>query len=215
VRAMPAPCFNWHGETLAAAHEYSVSEFEEQAQKAGGRHGHTTAHKAGTRLLPGEKRLRDIEDALENKLCWVRHKFQREFHNRVLASLAKYVIGDDWDACGERVCRERNWDTDVSICAASGPRRFGKSIAVSCIGAVMAVFGPECSRQGIFSTGRRASKYLGELIRTTLVSSGFKDMIVVYNQEEMWIMPDPMKPDDVRKIFYFPSSSQVRFPLYA
>jgi hypothetical protein len=201
--------FNWHGESMAAASEYKRAVFEEHAARVAGALGRAVEANAGTRMLPGEKRFRDVMDALENRLCWVRHKFQREFHMRCMASLAKYIIGDDWGACGERICREFGFDTDVSICAAAGPRRFGKSVAVGGLGAAVAVFGPAKSRQGIFSTGRRASKYLGELIYTTLVSSGFKHMITVYNQEELWVVPDREKPDDIRKIFYFPSSSQV------
>ena len=208
--------YSWDGEAMASASEYLRGEFEERAAHAGGRFGQRLETTHGARMLEGEQRLVNCENALENVMCWKRHRFQREFHDRCLASLAKLIVGDkDWEAVGERICRERNWDTDASICAAAAARRFGKSVAVADLAAVLAVFGPRKLRQGIFSPGRRQSRYLGEIIYSTLVESGFKHMITVYNQEEMWIVPDPNKPDDIRKIFYFPASSHVRIARHA
>lgn len=218
---MPVQFQCWHGQVLEDTEAYYEEEFRELSEAYNGvpqdramYHGFKRAGgeaAAGERMFAGEKRLLAVEEALEIGLKWVRHVFQRQFHNICLQSVAKLVVGDDWPMCGERICRERGWDsTDVQICAAAAARRFGKSISVACLAAVLAIYGPPGLLQGIFSTGQRASGYLGNLVYTTLVESGYGHMIVRHNQEELWIVPDANRPTDVRKLFYYPANPDIR-----
>jgi hypothetical protein len=217
----------WHGELLKTTELCYWDEFTEQSSQFASVHTRAAYHGfkngaadanggaggggSGARVFPGERRMLNIEDALENGLTWVRHELQRQFHNICLQSLAPLIVGDDWALIGERMCRERGWDsTDIQICAAAAARRFGKSIAVACLAAVLALFGPPNLPQGIFSTGQRVSGYLGSIVYTTLVESGYAHTVVRHNQEELWVMPDAQNPTDIRKLSYFPANPDIR-----
>jgi len=72
-------------------------------------------------------------------------------------------------------------------------------------------FALEGTHQSIFSTGRRASKALLELVYRFLCKlPGMKDSIIVHNVETIHIQ-GPHGPDDVRKISSYPS--KVRYEL--
>jgi len=67
------------------------------------------------------------------------------------------------------------------------PRRFGKTVAVGMYVGALALVVPGCE-QAIFSTGRRASSKLLELVSSLVAQvPGGADRVVKSNQETVWI----------------------------
>lgn len=65
--------------------------------------------------------------------------------------------------------------------------------------------GVENIEQAIFSTGRRASKKLLDLVYKLLRKiPGLRDSVIVRNVETIWIR-GPGGEDDIRKIYSYPS----------
>jgi len=80
-----------------------------------------------------------------------------------------------------------NWEDIRQQCLCMTPRRFGKTVAVGMFVGAMALVVPGCE-QAIFSTGRRASNKLLELVSQLVCQvSGAADRIVKSNQETVWI----------------------------
>lgn len=70
--------------------------------------------------------------------------------------------------------------------------------------------GVENIEQAIFSTGRRASKKLLDLVYKLLRKiPGLRDSVIVRNVETIWIR-GPGGEDDIRKIYSYPSKASVR-----
>ena len=157
----------------------------------------------------GEGYLRHFEELLEYGFGIERGDFQREFHAQCTKEIAENIVGpEDWAKIGERLKRSRGWTSIRHLLMASAPRRFGKSVALSVLVAAYAVVVPQ-SVQCIFSTGRRASKNDLEIIYKLICDLGHKSWIVKFNEEELWLMPDPSKATDVRKVFCYPSKATI------
>lgn len=89
-----------------------------------------------------------------------------------------------------------------------GPRRFGKSIAQALLAFAYAMVVPK-SKQAIFSTSERISKYMGELIYKCFCDAGLKDRVIRFGEEHMIISGDGSIEDDTRTIYYYPSNPKV------
>ena len=92
----------------------------------------------------------------------------------------------------------------ISAISFSNPSRFSGMFV-----AAFALAIPK-KEQSIFSTGRRASQKLLELIHTFVCQiPGGKERVVKFNQENLWILGS--SPDDVRKISSYPSSKKISY----
>jgi len=90
------------------------------------------------------------------------------------------------------------------------PRRWGKTYSVAMFVAASA-FAIESTTQAIFSTGRRASKKLLDLIYQFLCKlPGMKESIITKNVEEIRIQ-GPGGEGDIRTICSYPSKVIVSF----
>ena len=157
----------------------------------------------------GADRMRLFEELLEKGCNVERGDFQRYFHAEVTKELCENIVGpEDWAKIGEQMKRTRGWTLIRHLLMASAPRRFGKSVALSMTVVCYAVVVPQ-SVQCIFSTGRRASKNDLEICYKLLCDMGCKDWIVKFNDEELWLLPNPNRPTDVRKIFSYPSKATM------
>ena len=157
------------------------------------------------RTYQGDQRLMDIRKKL-NEFGLERSKMQREFHETFLQSVCLHLYKDDPDVDMEKIMRINNWDDLRQSVLCMTPRRFGKTTAVSMFVAAYAMCVPN-SVQSIFSTGRRASQKLLELIRDMVKKTPWADRIVKCNQEEFVLQGD--SPFDKRKVFSYPSCAKT------
>lgn len=153
----------------------------------------------------GDQRIMDIRKTL-NGFGMERSKMQRQFHETFLQSVCMHLYKDDPEIDLERVMQINNWDDLRQSVLCMTPRRFGKTTAVSMFVAAYAMCVPN-SVQSIFSTGRRASQKLLELIRDMVKATPWADRIVKCNQEEFVLQGD--SPFDKRKVFSYPSCAKT------
>tara|TARA_B100000900_G_scaffold302464_1_gene261023 strand:- start:318 stop:1076 length:759 start_codon:yes stop_codon:yes gene_type:complete len=158
--------------------------------------------RASTSTLHGDKRIAAIEKTL-TQMGLERSRVQKLFHKRFIQACATHLFSDDVVSMREVMKRYKWPDTKQSTLILT-PRRFGKttSIAMFCGAYILSV--PRCE-VCIFSTGKRASTKLLELISTLVkrVPNG-AERICKANQEELWVRGDT--PDDTRKLSSYPSA---------
>lgn len=170
-----------------------------------------TAHR-----VTGEYRMATLNRVLDsfvdvgNKKL-TRHKFQVHAHKQFQRAILPLLLKDDLDKMLERVLRENKWSDIKQQVLCVWPRRYGKtfSVAMFVVATAMSV---EAIEQSIFSTGRRASKKLLELILKFLTMVIHLDptlKIEQCNQETIWIR-GPHGLNDVRKISSYPSKVNIR-----
>jgi len=136
----------------------------------------------------GHGRLVQLRDILENGYEWKRSNTQRRFHEAFLNSCARYLYSHDASPPDFREIMDKNHWIDIrQQCLCMTPRRFGKTVAVGMFVGAMALVVPGCE-QAIFSTGRRASSKLLELVSSLVAQvPGGADRVVKSNQETVWI----------------------------
>ena len=162
--------------------------------------------RAGSSL--GTERLTALRHVLENGYTWTRSNTQRRFHESFLNACVRFLYSHDTVPPDYRAIMDDNkWDDIRQQCLCMTPRRFGKTVAVGMFVGAMALVVPGCE-QAIFSTGRRASGKLLELV-TQLVSQvpGGVDRIVKSNQETVWISHP--NGGNVAKINSYPSCAKT------
>lgn len=157
------------------------------------------------RSYKGDHRLQSIRKTL-NGFGMERSKMQKQFHETFLQSVCLHLYKDDPDVDMEKIMRINNWDDLRQSVLCMTPRRFGKTTAVSMFVAAYAMCVPN-SVQSIFSTGRRASQKLLELIRDLVKQTPWADRIIKCNQEEFVLQGD--SPFDKRKVFSYPSCAKT------
>ena len=146
----------------------------------------SSAHMATSSL--GTLRLLEIRDVLENGYTWTRSNTQRQFHESFLNSCVRFLYSSDSSPPDyQEIMKVNNWSDIRQQCLCMTPRRFGKTVAVGMFVGAIALVVPG-SEQAIFSTGRRASNKLLELVNQ-LVSQvpGASERITKCNQETVWI----------------------------
>ena len=161
--------------------------------------------RAGASL--GTDRLAALRDVLENGYTWTRSNTQRRFHESFLNACVRYLYSHDSVPPDYREIMDANKWVDIrQQCLCMTPRRFGKTVAVGMFVGAMALVIPGCE-QAIFSTGRRASNKLLELV-SQLVSQvpGASERIVKSNQETVWISHPG---GQVAKINSYPSCAKT------
>ena len=141
----------------------------------------------------------------------IRHKFQVRAHKQFKRACLPLLLGDDIDTMLEGQLLENEWPDIKQQVLCVWPRRTGKSFSVAMyvVGIAMSCEGLE---QSIFSTGRRASKKLLELILKFLTMVIHTDPLLKIeqcNQESIWIR-GPHGPNDIRKISSYPSKVNIR-----
>lgn len=165
-------------------------------------------------ITPGELRLQEFEELMENGYRYEskplrRSPFQRDFCDVCVRALAANIVGpEDWPKVSQKVMRKHGWANVKKFAAASAPRRFGKSVMLCCMITNYAIFVPK-STQCVFSTGGRASTNDLEIIVQFLRELGLSHWIHRKNNEMIWLLPDKNKPDDIRKIYCYPSNEKI------
>jgi hypothetical protein len=137
-----------------------------------------------------------------------RSKGQKTLHDAFLAATVRTIYGSTWEANATRVMLEQGWSEAKLHVMAVTPRRFGKTFSVGMFVAAVLLSVP-FTRQCIFSTGRRASRWLLELIHDFVCKTpGGAERVTQYNQETLEIRGDA--PGDRRLVSSYPGQAKVR-----
>lgn len=158
----------------------------------------------------GDRVLRTLYGQLDkiDRLEYPRSHHQKQFHDCFIRACLRTIYGDDFTPCEPALCKQFDVDafkTEVMIVT---PRRFGKTFAVAqfCAAFATGVLGKEVA---IFSTGRRASKKMLDLVirfMTPIMSD--TQRIVSRNVEEVMLFDSATGKNN--KICSYPSKVQVR-----
>ena len=161
-----------------------------------------------TREPSGREKLSALQrtlDSFGHKRSKNQRWFHRQFTQSVIRKIFKHEFADNVDALRE----EFGVDQFKSEVMAITPRRWGKTWAVAMFVAAMASVLPN-TEQAIFSTGRRASEKLLQLIYEMLCKlPGMRESVVKKTQETIWLQ-GPGGPGDTRKISSYPSKVRAR-----
>lgn len=158
----------------------------------------------------GDKRMYTIKRLLDyipdTYAGWERSKMQKLFHRNFLQAVCLHLYRDDADVDMNRIMKLNNFDSLQQQVLCLTPRRFGKTTSVAMFVAAYSLSVPR-SEQCIFSTGRRASQKLLELIRDMVLAGEHAPRVLKCNQETMVVSGD--SPLDVRKIHSYPSCAKT------
>ena len=140
---------------------------------------------------------------------------QRFFHKKIVESILPWIYGkSDFSRFKERILFEAGMhpDTYNQYTLISTPRRWGKTTSVAMFVASVLFSVPE-SWISVYSTGRRASKALSDLVhkmvRRLEEAAGMKkSKVLVNNTEELFYAGDV--GSDVRRLYSYPATVQVR-----
>ena len=155
----------------------------------------------------GEKLLMKLKCTLDS-FGLSRSKTQKQFHKAFMQATSQHIFKNDHKADMYKIMKREGWKNLKQQILCLSPRRFGKTYAVGMFITAYMISVPY-SEQAIFSTGRRASQKLLELIHKFVVKIGAQDMVVKYNAEVLWIRGDPLNPLDIRKVSSYPSCSKT------
>ena len=158
----------------------------------------------GDKLMLKLKQLLDyVPKTYKN---WERSKMQKMFHKNFLQATCMHLYRHDPDIDIDNIMKMNGFTNLKQQVLCLTPRRFGKSTSVAMFVAAYVMTVPH-SEQCIFSTGRRASQKLLELIRDMIKSGEHADMFVKCNGETMLVQgPDAL---DIRKVHSYPSCAKT------
>ena len=160
-------------------------------------------------ISQGDKRLYKLKkllDYIPGCNGWERSKMQRMFHRNFLQAVCLHLYKDDPEVNFNKIMKMNGFDNLKQQVLCLTPRRFGKTTSVAMFVAAYALSVPNSS-QCIFSTGRRASQALLELIRDFIKKGKYADRILKCNQETLVIQGD--NPLDIRKVNSYPSCART------
>lgn len=160
-----------------------------------------------TRRLNGRDRLALLNWALD-QFGVERSQMQKGFHQDMVGACAKLIFKQDLDANLDDLLIELGVTELRSEFMAITPRRTGKTYSVAMF-VVAYLYAVENSTQSIFSTGRRASQKLIELIyKFACKIPGLKASIIKHNVETIWFR-GPYGENDTRKVSSYPSNPKI------
>ena len=133
---------------------------------------------------------------------------QKRFHHAFLQATAMHLFRDDVDVDLARVMKQNQWESLKQQCLCMTPRRFGKTMSVGMFVAAY-LYAVENAEICIFSTGRRASQKLLELIKSLIekLPNG-RDRIQKFNQEILNLSNYDGSPG-AAKLSSFPSNAKT------
>jgi hypothetical protein len=149
----------------------------------------------GLNLTLGDQRVREIRKTLESGLGITRSQLQREFHDVCLIACLPKIYKECWNEESARVMAEFNIKSIKTQVLACCPRRFGKSWAIASFILALLLHVPGI-RICVFSTGKRASGNLQEILLQLLSNSGDESMNrIIRNTTEQLYIASPSSVD--------------------
>lgn len=156
--------------------------------------------------VSGRDRLALLNYAL-NSMGVERSGMQKGFHQDMVGACARLIFKQDLEANLDDLLIELNVTELRSEFMAITPRRTGKTYSVAMF-VVAYLFAVENSTQSIFSTGRRASQKLIELIYKLACNiKGLKECIIKHTVETIWFKGP--YDDDIRRVSSYPSNPKI------
>ena len=164
--------------------------------------------------LRGDATLARLYEALDS--CGLqRTSTQRYFHKCFTQSILPWIFGkSEFAKYKDRILQENGIHPDKynQYTLISTPRRWGKTTSVA-IFVASALFSVPEIWISVYSTGRRASKALSDLVHKFIKRleerAGMKKTkVLVKNTEELFYGGE--KGSDVRQLFSYPATVQVR-----
>lgn len=142
----------------------------------------------GLNLTLGDQRVIAIRKTLESGLGITRSQLQRDFHEVCLIACLSKIYKECWNEESVRVMSEFNVTSIKTQVLACCPRRFGKSWAIASFILALLLHVPGI-RICVFSTGKRASGNLQEILLQLLSNSGEENMnrIIRNTAEQLYI----------------------------
>lgn len=137
---------------------------------------------------------------------WQRSAMQKMFHRNFMQAVCLHLYRDDPDIDMNKIMKMNQFDNLKQQVLCLTPRRFGKTTSVAMFVAAYCLTVPR-SEQCIFSTGRRASQKLLELIRDMILSGRHRDSFLKCNQETLMCKGD--NDLDIRKVHSYPSCAKT------
>lgn len=161
--------------------------------------------------ITGRDRLAIIKRTLDS-FGLERSETQREFHDMMICACALLIFKEDLDDELDDLLQEYGITELQAEAMFITPRRWGKTYSVAMFVVAIAL-GIEATDHpfeiSIFSTGRRASQKLLELIYAFVCKiGGMKEMVIKHTVETIWFQ-GPNGPGDIRKISSYPSKVKV------
>lgn len=207
-RSMPLNFRNFLGTAFKVFEEETLSQLESSQMKS---HMKMILNRCKEKTVPqGDKlmlKLRGLLDYIPRSYRgWERSKMQKMFHRNFMQATCLHLYRNDADVDMDKIMRMNKFENLKQQVLCLTPRRFGKSTSVAMFVASYALAIPH-SEQCIFSTGRRASQKLLELIRDMILAGDYADRFIKCNGETMLIQGDD--PLDIRKIHSYPSCAKT------
>ena len=157
--------------------------------------------------VTGRERMTQLQWCL-NSMGIERSAMQKGFHLDMIGACARLIFKDDLEANLDDLLTELGITELRSEFMAITPRRTGKTYSVAMF-VVAFLYSVENSTQSIFSTGRRASQKLIELIyKLACKIPGLKESIIKHNVETIEFR-GPCGDGDVRKVSSYPSNPKI------
>ena len=136
------------------------------------------------------------------------------FHKKFVEAILPHVYGkEEFNRFKERILEENGINSKEfnQYTLISTPRRWGKTTSVAIFVAACLLAVPNIWIS-VYSTGRRASKALGDLVHKYLIkmeteSRVQKSKVIIKNTEELFYG----EGSDVRRLYSYPATVQVRF----
>ena len=189
---------------LRASGERSVSEGIKSGEVA------AVAESAADHKCAGDVNLDRLYATLAaiDAADYPRSHHQRKFHESFIKASLRSIYTDDYAICEKRL--QARYDTDYinPIVMIVTPRRFGKTYSVAQYVAAYsaAIHGKEVA---IFSTGRRASKKMLDLVMKFLVPL-IKGKKRIYTRNVEEVIVEQLEPPYLRnKVCSYPAKVQV------
>ncbi len=122
-----------------------------------------------------------------NSLGYVRSREQHQFHQSFFQSCLPKIYGKEWEGSSRRVMESYSIEKIRYEVLAMTPRRFGKTVAVAMFVTAM-LFNVPGITIAVFSTGKRASGSLTELVKKMLCNiPGGAQRVVKQNTEDLYV----------------------------
>lgn len=170
----------------------------------------TRQHNAEVKIT-GEDRFNLFVFLVRAGFVWRLKKFQLRFFELIMQTMSENIFGPTWSTEGERMMKKHGWRSSPKVCAASAPRRFGKTVTLSVVMCAYALVMPG-KIQSVFSTGSRASGGLRDLVRKTLEESGMRNMLLTRGtqQETVLVRSIYNQGPQFSTMNFYPSDEKVR-----
>jgi len=148
----------------------------------------------------GTRRIRHMQHLLDS-MGIVRSHVQKQFHEGFIRACACHLYAEDTVSMAD-IMLEHGWDHVRQSVLTLTPRRYGKTTAVASFLAAYVLAVSDCE-VSVFSTGKRASQKMLDLVADLVSKAGGETMICKHNCENLWIKGPG---GDVRKCNSYPSA---------